>query len=517
MDSKNLSRRDFIKLISLMPFLYLDKPQFSTIPPQEKKQLEGNQNSPNIIILVFDALSAKNMSIYGYPRDTTPNISKFARQATVFHNHYAAGNFTPSGTASLLTGAYPWHHRALQLKGRVAAQFQERNIFSHLPQEYQSIAYSHNHNVTILLRQFSKYLNKIPALDELMVYGKLFSGRLFPNDFTTAFWGEDALVGSHKRLSSSFIYSLIYRNQFLNTLFSQNENYIIRFPRGISFTSQQQIFFLEDAIDWIIEQCLSMHQPFLGYFHLWPPHDPYNTRYDFVDIFNDGWLPRKKPSHFFTEHHSESDEINQRRYYDEYIAYVDSEFDRLISSLERSGLMENSYIILTSDHGEMFERGIVGHSTPTLYEPLIRIPLIISKPEQKHREDIFTNTSCVDLLPTLLTINNRDIPDWCEGVVLPTFGDFTESEPRSIFAVEAKMNSSFKPLEKGTVAVIEEQYKLINYFGYEGYDEVYELYDLQNDPEEIENLYQSKIVLATQLKRKLADKIKIQNNNSGNN
>ena len=65
-------------------------------------------------------------------------------------------------------------------------------------------------------------------------------------------------------------------------------------------------------------------------------------------------------------------------------------------------MLDDTYVIVTSDHGEMFERGIRGHVTPTLYEPVIRVPLLIAKPGQREREDVYAPTSCVDLLPTLL-------------------------------------------------------------------------------------------------------------------
>src|SRR5919197_4136356 len=76
--------------------------------------------SPNIIILVFDSLSARHMSLYGYPRDTTPHLSQFAEHATVYHRHYSTGNFTSPGTASLLTGLYPWTHRAFDQAGLIS-------------------------------------------------------------------------------------------------------------------------------------------------------------------------------------------------------------------------------------------------------------------------------------------------------------------------------------------------------------------------------------------------------------
>jgi len=132
-------------------------------------------------------------------------------------------------------------------------------------------------------------------------------------------------------------------------------------------------------------------------------------------MFRDGWAPVSKPSHVFSDGYSEKDLQSKRRWYDEYIAYVDAEFGRLIESLELQGVLENTHIIVTSDHGEMFERGILEHITPTLFEPIARVPLVIHRPGQEKREDVYTLTSAVDLLPTVNSIMGQSPPEWSDG------------------------------------------------------------------------------------------------------
>jgi arylsulfatase A-like enzyme len=134
--------------------------------------------------------------------------------------------------------------------------------------------------------------------------------------------------------------------------------------------------------------------------------------------------------------------------------------------------------------------------------------LLIAKPRRREREDVYEPTSCVDLLPTLLHITGKAIPDWCEGNLLPSFGDNAARGNRAIFAVEAKSNPKQAPLTKGTVALVKDQHKLIHYFGYDGYESEYELYDLTNDPEELEDVYTSKKSIAEDLKDQLAEKLR---------
>jgi arylsulfatase A-like enzyme len=206
-------------------------------------------------------------------------------------------------------------------------------------------------------------------------------------------------------------------------------------------------------------------------------------------MFEDGRVFPEKETHFFSENISHEKLQTLCRKYDEYLAYVDAEFGRLYDALERSGQLENTYLILTSDHGQMFERGIHGHVTPVLYEPLIDVPLIIAQPGQSKREDVYGLTSAVDILPTLLYLSGSSIPGWVDGQILPGIGEPAEPQ-RSVFALEAKDSSLRGALEQGTVAMIQDSYKLIHYFGYPGYEDVYELYDLQADPEELVNLHE---------------------------
>lgn len=297
-------------------------------------------------------------------------------------------------------------------------------------------------------------------------------------------------------------------------MFAYDENilhimgeYANLYPRGLP-RNYKSFYLLEHAIDGIRSLVSSSPRPFLGYFHLFPPHEPYRPRREFIGLFDDGWVPVAKEPRFFSK--GESDEhLNQWwNEYDEYIAYTDAEFGRLYDFMEQTGLLDNTYVVFTSDHGQLIERGIHGHFTSVLYEPLIHIPLLISKPKQQQREDVYTPTSCVDVLPTLLHVTGQTIPDWCEGHVLPTFDDKEASSGRSIFALEAKRNPKHAPLTRGTVALVKDQYKLVHYFGYDGHEDEYELYDLVNDPEEMEDLYLSRKSVAADLQRGLGEKLR---------
>ncbi len=497
-----ISRRDFMKLLPALPFFKVAWPHAQ----QAVRQLQQDPATPNILVLVFDTLSAKHLWLTDYARETTPNLARFAERATVFHQYHSAANFTSSATSSILTGTYPWSHRAFHLHDTVIDEYVQKNIFHLLPEAYHKVAYTHNLLVTSLLHQFRGDLDLFKQTRELCLADEQLADRLFFEDYSEAFWAEWLYLRGGATPPGSLFLSMADRARRYVQKSDLQAQYGELFPKGIP--SLHSLFFiLEDAIDWIQEEVKAAPNPYFAYFHLLPPHEPYTPRRDFIDIFADDWKPVEKPQHASGEHHPQPFLNRQRRDYDEFLAYTDSEFGRLYDSLEQSGALENTYFIVTSDHGEMFERGIRGHVTITLYEPLLHVPLLISKPGQRERVDVFERTSSVDLLPTLLNVTGQPVPDWCEGQVLPTFDGAVAGNGRSIYSVEAKSNPKHGPLTKATVSITKDDYKLINYFGYKPGESGYELYHLADDPEELQDLYTTNPAVADALRSELEAKL----------
>jgi arylsulfatase A-like enzyme len=424
----------------------------------------------------------------------------------VYHNHYAGGNYTTPGTASLLTGTLPWTHRAFQQGGPVDESFVHKNIFSAFQNHYR-VAYSHNLWVYTFLNQFKRALDQYIPLEEYLLGRDNFIPNLFRYDADIATVAWNRIIQNY---DDGYAYSL-----FLSDLYKEEEfgssaksaQYKELYPRGVPKT-QHFPFLLEQAIDSIGELLSNLRQPFLGYFHFWPPHDPYNTHRDFFHRFqNDGYKPVPKPLDIFHEGEFSADIKSVE--YDEFILYLDQEFGNFYDHLAAEGLVDNTWIILTSDHGELFERGVIGHSTPLLYEPVIRIPLMIFEPGRNTRLDIHTPTSAIDILPTLLHVTGQPLAEWAEGVVMPPFSDSTLDENRNIFVLEAKKNGKNMPLTTATVALIKGNYKIMNFSGYEelrGKDRI-ELYNIENDPEEINDLYSTKRDTADELLHDLKTKL----------
>ena len=166
--------------------------------------------------------------------------------------------------------------------------------------------------------------------------------------------------------------------------------------------------------------------------------------------------------------------------------------------------------MITSDHGEIFERGVADHRVPVFFQPLIRVPLMVFDPDRASRQDIYAPTSAVDLLPTLLHLTGRGIPSVLEGRVLPPYADSTEDEGRAIYALDARRSPILSPMKEFTIMMVRWPYKITYYRGYEALPDaqgIFEMYDLERDPEEIANLYSPQNPLAQQMAAELLAKV----------
>jgi arylsulfatase A-like enzyme len=494
----NLSRRDFLKLAGLTS----GSLAISQLVPGFLKQQKSSL--PNIIIFVFDAMSARDLSLYGYKRVTTPNFEKFADRATVYHAHHAGGNFTSPGTASLLTGTYPWTHRAFNVGGLVERDRVQNSIFNSFGSAYHRLAFSQNLFADYLFGQFAKDIDTILPASSFSIFEQM-KGESYPSDLATAYRAFDNFLFEDGTPPASLVFGLadriLLRSREARTTYPE-------YPRGILRAGNYPIYYrLSDVFDGLnlTLQELDPAPPYLAYLHLYAPHAPYRSTRQFEGKFQDNYRPLKKPDHRFGDHLSYYKLNNRRQNYDELIANVDAEFGRLIRVLEQGGLLDNSYVVVTSDHGESFERGVEGHITKLLYEPVTHIPLLISSPRQTLRQDVYSPTNGVDILPTLLHAAGRPVPAWTEGELLPGMGGIDNTD-RSLFTVEAKGNRSYAPLTKATVAMVKDHYKMIYYSGYES-EPSFELYDLENDYEELNDLYPDQPSFAKTMKAELLEKL----------
>ncbi|MCK5505937.1 MAG: sulfatase-like hydrolase/transferase, partial [Thermodesulfovibrionia bacterium] len=256
--------------------------------------------------------------------------------------------------------------------------------------------------------------------------------------------------------------------------------------------------------------------PFFAWIHLFPPHDPYLPPELFKGAFNASSELRsyKKQEkviedsyRYLFQYQPVPEEMKQevylmRDYYDEFVKYIDKEFEEFIEQFNKRK-MENTVIILSADHGESFEHGYFTHGGPFMYEDVTHIPLIIKEPRQVEGKSLDALVEQVDIPATVLDLAGIHLPSWMEGRSLMPLIRGKSIAPRPAFSMNLESNPSLgHQITTGTIAVWEGDYKLIHYL--ERNESL--LFNMKQDPDELENL----IDLETGTAERLLDLIKIE-------
>ena len=259
-------------------------------------------------------------------------------------------------------------------------------------------------------------------------------------------------------------------------------------------------------------------KPFFAYLHFMDTHVPYNAPQEFSQIFGLKDNAVFTPGGFQTIDVrilgeiglSENDKQNIVSLYDGAIKYFDTHFGKIIDNLEQLGILKNTIIILTSDHGEEFwEHGGFAHGH-TLYNEVLQVPLIIDYSSRLPSKRIGSSVQLLDLFPTLLDL--AGIPNDFElggKNLLPSVLN-EEDIHREIFfegvlyGAEKKgiLKDGWKLIEN-TGLKYEDTFDPIGDIGkyrYPEHKKGLELYNTHLDPQEKQNLEKNYPLIAGQLK-----------------
>jgi arylsulfatase A-like enzyme len=193
-----------------------------------------------------------------------------------------------------------------------------------------------------------------------------------------------------------------------------------------------------------------------------------------------------------------------RDYYDEFIRYIDRQFADFINKLSKRD-MENTVIILSSDHGESFEHGYLTHGGPFMYEDVTHIPLVIKEPGQVDGKTVDVLVEQIDLPATVLDLAGILAPSWMEGRSLVPLIRGKGITPKPAFSMNLEGNPSRgHQIKTGAIAVWEGDFKLIHYLD----KEESLLFNLKQDPDELYDLFDSKPEIGHRLRGLIKDNIK---------
>jgi arylsulfatase A-like enzyme len=393
------------------------------------------QRKSNFLLITFDALSAEDMSLYGYKLPTTPNLDAFASKSTVFDNFYSACTFTTPSIATMLTGIYPSDHHVHQLQGHVRPGDLEKT----LPHLMRAGGYATG---AFLANPFAYYLASNPG-DGFDVLPE----PIFQKGGLQQLW--DVTRPIHQ---NSGIGSRVAEYADLEGIW----NSLAGIPGNLSMRLRPDTIF-EHARRMLAQ----MPDGFFLWVHVITPHHPYlpdpADRGRFLSYAeqrtfeNDSdlqWVPHYEPD--------QQSQVDRRRLlYDEFIISADRAFGSFMENLENDGKLRNTTVIVSADHGESFEGGVFRHSSPYLTRPVIHVPLVVRRPGQQDGRRVAYTADQTALAPTILELAGHKKPDWMRGRSVANWLNHDDQGEGQAFSQYLEKNRVFEPLRHGTVGIID--------------------------------------------------------------
>ncbi|WP_448581192.1 sulfatase [Thermaurantiacus sp.] len=356
---------------------------------------------PDILLISTDALSAMHLGSHGYPRHTSPVFDRLAERSLHFTQAYAVASFTAPALASLMTGQDPLGHKVWHLKARLSNEAADQSMPATLRRAgYRTLAVSTNpfggpHKLG-LSRHFDVVLSDQMALP----------------------------VGCLDRLSAWLRFSCPASDLGFTPLAFALAGKLVKATAvpGHHYDPARALAAAERLLIHRVDG-----PPLFLWVHLMPPHDPYVASSPFVGMFDPSPDMRTisgseltHPHFCFAKLAPEKQALFQARY-DEGIRAVDYAIGRFLVSLQNTGRLRSTLLVLTADHGESFASDYGGHGGPRLDPAVIRIPLLFHG-DMVVPAKVETPVSQVDIAPTILALAGVSIPRSMSGTVLTDTG-----------------------------------------------------------------------------------------------
>lgn len=402
----------------------------------------------NLIVVGFDALQAAHVAHLGYERATTPTLDALAARGYTFTQNISPASWTVPSFMSIFTSTYPSTHGIV-------------NKF---------VTFTPSEKVLSDLKTLSP---SILTLAEIMQKAGYRTG---------GFTGDAGVSGK----------------------FGYREGFDI-YVDDQAFGSMQHS--MEGALQWIDRE---PQKKFFMFFHGYDAHGqfdiPSEYQGEFMPSNSSTYAGTKKEQELLRERGlrgenldlSSADVAFWRAWYDSKIKDADARLADFLEELEKRGLLDTTIILVVSDHGtEFYEHGRFDHGH-TLYDELLHVPLIITPPKLSKAVRINTQTSSLDIVPTILDML----------VINP--GEAFQNQIRG----QSLINRMSNPLQEGHDVYLETDYR--NYVHLRGIrtpdgwkyilsldDGSEQLFNLRNDPRELNNLITVNPEKKNELRRRL--------------
>lgn len=335
------------------------EPSPGAATPPEGGAATARVERPNLVLYVVDTLRADHLGCYGYVRPTSPRLDEFARQGVRFAEARAQSSWTKPAMATILTGLYPITHGA------------ERRALGIAPE------------------------------------ARTLAERLSEAGYETAMFTTNPTVVERFGFARGFDHF-----EYVHQLQGRKR-------RSVDSAAMHRA-----AVAWI-DGRPAPERPFFLVVHTLDPHDPYKPREPYRSRFAPG-VDAASACCFRGERlealSAERAAIRRRdsmALYDGEIAQNDASFGRLVDDLHARGLLHHTAVVFTSDHGEEFHEHGGWRHAESLFEEVLRVPLVVRLPGGRPANTTVADPADqIDIAPTLLDLAGIAAPPELPGASL---------------------------------------------------------------------------------------------------
>ena len=361
-----------------------------------------------VILITIDALRASNLKSYGYHRNTAPNIEKFAENGTIFLNAISNGPESPTAFSSLFTSILPL------LDGGYSPLPPQKISLPQLLKENGIYTYAIHSNPNL-----GKYFNYSRGFDVFL------DGERYKKQSTNSLKHQLSFylkkILDYNNLSNKLMYRLKGFNRLKTWLRTK-----MPFLTDILLPFAPIAYNAPYVVNKLISFLNSSIKPFFIWAHFMDVHSPYNPPMRNVLNFRKKDFNISEREFLLSKVYSNADDIeitpkmvqDLQILYDAEINFVDEYIAAFIETI-KIRIRHNCLIIITADHGESFyEHGFFSHQG-SIYDEVLKIPLIlIDIGKISIAKEVQNTVQLIDISPTILEYFGLEIPENFQGISL---------------------------------------------------------------------------------------------------
>ncbi len=476
----------------------------------------ARKKQPNILLITSDQQHWNTIGKH-FPEIKTPNLDRLVDQGLLCHRAYCPNPTCTPSRASIITGQYPSTHGAWSLGTK-------------LPESATTVGaclHQAGYDTTLIGKAHFQPLVETPEFSSLESY-PLLRDLEFWKTFQDPFYGfhhvelarnhgDECHVGQHYALWLEEKGLTNWRDYFENQWGTHSFGEPKNLPQKHRWNLPEDYHlnaWIAERTNARMDHARTQDQPFFLWASFFDPHPPYlvpepwDTLYDPANIS----IPKATPTEFvhatpllretqkakadfcdyqetpFTNHglhghlHDQDKLAENIAVYYGMVTMMDKYIGKILDHLEAIGEAENTLVVFTSDHGHFYgHHGLIAKG-PFHFEDGIKVPMIVRWPGQTPANaETSALISLIDLPVTFLKAAGVPVPPTMQGVDQSSVFAGAEKPARDHVLVEFR----HQPTAIHLKTYVDRDHKITVYF-----DRTYgELYDLQNDPQEIHNLW----------------------------